>query len=149
MVVSSDWDDTIVDARTQEWLPANEGDIAPLDALKTLLRNGHRVIINTCRANWPEGHASVEAKLQAAGLDVTGRLSVWTGAGKPHADVYADNLSFPPFEGQWRALLAHVARTPPVPRGTTVVPARYQRGAARRGTPPTTATFPNWPGGLN
>lgn len=52
-----DWDDTLVDVKTQEWLPN-----AP-QALRTLLHDGP-VIIYTCRANWPEGLASIEAKLQ-------------------------------------------------------------------------------------
>lgn len=83
MTVATDWDGTLVDTKTQEWLPG------ALDALKTLLREGHRVIVHTCRANWPEGRSSIEGKLESIGLRPAGRkLSV---VGKPLADVYVDD----------------------------------------------------------
>lgn len=113
MHIAVDWDGTVVDPKTQEWLPGRVGDLAPLVALRRLLRDGHRVTLLTCRANWPEGLASIEAKLHEAGL---GAVTVWTREGKPHAHVYVDNQSFPPFRGEWSALLAHVEKTTPVPR---------------------------------
>lgn len=124
MTVATDWDGTLVDTKTQEWLPG------ALDALKTLLREGHRVIVHTCRANWPEGLASIEAKLALAG--VVG-AHVWTGQGKPHAHLYVDNQAVT-FDGEWEPILSHVSTSTPVKLS---VPRRYRAGT-RPGRPRTT-----------
>lgn len=130
MTVASDWDGTLVDSKTQDWLPG------ALEALKRLLRDGHRVIIHTCRANWPEGLASIEAKLALAGVR---GAHVWTGAGKPHAHIYVDNQAVT-FEGDWAPILTHISSSTPL---KTVVPARYRRGTGA--TTVRTRAFPKPP----
>lgn len=104
-IVAVDWDDTLVDARTQEWLPGAKA------ALHQLLSEFRTVIIHTCRANWPEGLAQIEAKLAEA--------APWRSAiaeeririePKPRADFYIDNQAIR-FERSWpSALLAMRAR---------------------------------------
>lgn len=95
-----DWDDTLVDARTQEWLPN------AINALKALLAQGP-VIIHTCRANWPEGLASVEQKLDQA-FTCHWRQTGLTIAAKPSAAVYIDNQALR-FNGDWAATLRELA----------------------------------------
>jgi hypothetical protein len=56
--VAVDWDGTLVDAKTQEWLPGS------VHALGVLLARCRTIIVHTCHANWPEGRAAVEAKLE-------------------------------------------------------------------------------------
>lgn len=100
-----DWDDTVVDVDTKAWFPLARA------ALRALLGRGYTIVIHTCRANWPEGLAEVRDGLDVAGL---AGMDVWTQPGKPHADRYVDNQSFPPFKGDWDALLATLPpkRTP-------------------------------------
>lgn len=93
-VLAIDWDGTLVDGESQEWLP----DAA--EALHQLARD-HTVIVHSCRANWSEGLASIEARLIDIGLPT---VTVWTDAGKPVADLYIDDHGCH-FNGNWPALL--------------------------------------------
>lgn len=95
--VAVDWDGTLVDARSQEWLPGAQA------ALRQLKARGYEVFIHTCHANWPEGQASVEAKLAEAGLD----LEI---VAKPLADFYIDDRARR-FDGNWKLALAQVPLT--------------------------------------
>ena len=83
MKIGIDWDQTLVDTKTQEWLPG------ALERLRRMVADGDDVFVHTCHANWPEGRASVEAKLAQAGL----RLRV---EAKPLADVYIDDRAEKP-----------------------------------------------------
>lgn len=87
-----DWDGTLVDGQTQEWLPGAQ------QALRELLSMYRTVIVHTCRANWPEGRAQVEAKLAAAHFY---DLQI---VAKPQADFYIDDQAIR-FEG-WPQTLA-------------------------------------------
>lgn len=98
-----DWDGTLVESATTDWYPMARG------AVRILLGRGYTVVIHTCRVNWPEGLAQVHEGLEVAGFS---GLDVWTQPGKPHAEMYVDNQSFPPFDGDWDALLAAL---PPKP----------------------------------
>lgn len=91
--LACDWDGTLVDS-DQRWLPYAE------ESLRALTRDGHTVIVHSCRANWPEGLASIYAKLQAAHLPI----EVWVQAGKPDADLYLDDRAVF-FNGDWPTLL--------------------------------------------
>lgn len=93
-----DWDDTLVDAQTQEWLPGAR------TAIIQLRIRGYEPFIHTCRANWPEGLASIEAKLAAE------RLSIRVEA-KPYADFYIDDKAVPILDGDWQAVLRSVPPT--------------------------------------
>lgn len=95
--VAVDWDGTLVDARSQEWLPGAQ------NALRQLKARGYEVFIHTCHANWPEGVAAVEAKLAQAGLD----LEI---VAKPSADFYIDDRARR-FDGNWKLTLALVPPT--------------------------------------
>lgn len=116
-----DWDGTLVDA-DQEWLPYAQ------ESLRALQQQGHTLMIHSCRANWPEGLASIEGKLASAHLAVP----VWTDAGKPAADLYIDDKAVY-FDGQWPRLLAMLkdaTRPKPVtlPRTTKPSVRRARRG---------------------
>lgn len=100
--VAVDWDDTLVDARTQEWLPGAR------TAIRQLQGRGYDVFVHTCRANWPEGHASIEAKLAEAHLQLEVKP-------KPTADFYIDNLALR-FDGEWPELVRQVPPTAKVLR---------------------------------
>ena len=94
--VACDWDGTLVDPATQEWLPGG------LMALKQMLVQYRRVLIHTSRANWAEGRAQIEAKLEQA-LTKPGRVMYGDQlqvVPKPLADVYVDNKALR-FEGDW------------------------------------------------
>lgn len=95
--VAVDWDGTLVDARSQEWLPGAQA------ALRQLKARGYEVFIHTCHANWPEGAAAVEAKLAEAGLD----LEI---VAKPLADFYIDDRAIE-FCGTWRFAMSKVPPT--------------------------------------
>lgn len=80
-VVAIDWDQTLVDTRTQEWLPG------AVDALHRLLSNSSvKVIIHSCRANSAAGAAAIRTKIQATlgahDVRVEGKLT---------ADIYIDD----------------------------------------------------------
>lgn len=120
-----DWDDTLVDAKTQEWLPG------AAEAFRLLLTQWRTVIVHTCRANWPEGVAQIEAKIEAdiAGkpwqthIAPAGRIQI---VGKPSAEAYIDNLAVR-FTGDWQKTLGELPPPPAVrPRKSVVV-----RGPAR------------------
>lgn len=83
MIHAVDWDDTLVDAKTQAW---QDGALA---VLQRWLIAGDKVIVHSCRANWPEGRQQIVAALKAARLDHP-HVSV---EGKPQADDYIDNLA--------------------------------------------------------
>lgn len=97
MRLAIDWDDTLVDARSQDWLDGAE------HALRELHAMGHKLVIHSCRTGWPEGLASIEAKLARHGLTF---VTVDTGPGKPAADKYIDNAAIT-FPGTWSPILAH------------------------------------------
>lgn len=98
--VCVDWDGTLVDTQSQQWLPGAQA------FLHGLLARGYRVVVHTCRANWPEGLASVEAKLEDARL----RPPHVTVAGKPAAVAYVDNLAVR-FEGDYQPILREIQPT--------------------------------------
>jgi hypothetical protein len=104
MTVACDWDGVLADPQTQEWLPGAQ------QALRRILSAGHRVIVHTCRANWPEGLAAVRQKLAAAGLPV----DVWADQGKPHADLYIDDRAVH-FGGDWSEIVQQLERRKTAP----------------------------------
>lgn len=89
-MIAVDWDDTLVDARSQEWLPG------AVVALRTF-RNGGGVFVHSCRASWPGGLDQIRLKLRSAGF---GDVRV---VPKPQADRYVDNLGWH-FPGSWAAV---------------------------------------------
>ena len=89
MIFCLDWDGTLVDVETQEWLPG------AVRAVKDLLRAGHDVVVCSCRATWPEGLEQIEGQLREARLG-----SVPVSAVKPYADVYVDDKAVV-FGGDW------------------------------------------------
>lgn len=135
--VCVDWDDTLVDAKTQEWLPGAQ------EALAQLLTQFRQVIVYTAHANWPEGFAAVEAKLEQAvakpwhSASITDdRLSVQP---KPLADVYIDDRAVR-FGGDWTETLANVAAgTSPKPTPAASKPHGIQTGYATVNTTVATA----------
>lgn len=74
-----DWDGTLVDDN-DNFLPG------ALDALRQLSNHGD-IILHSCRGNYYEGALGIKGRLAEAGISV----SVWTGQGKPLADVYIDD----------------------------------------------------------
>ena len=94
--VAVDWDGTLVDPLTQEWLEDAEW------ALGRMIQAGWKVTVFSCRAGWPEGLASIAAKLDESRLssvDVTNE--------KPDADVFVDDKALS-FDGDWSAVLADI-----------------------------------------
>lgn len=103
--IAIDWDDTLVDVKTQEWLPTARSAIVQLRA------KGYEPFIHTCRANWPEGLASIEAKLREE------RLTIPVVA-KPYADFYIDNKGVA-FD-EWRHVIQLIPPTPQAVRNLRV-----------------------------
>lgn len=103
--VCVDWDDTLVDARSQQWLPESQR------RLRDLLARGYQVIVHTSRANWPEGAATVAAKLVDAGFRAPHVIVV----AKPHAVAYIDNLGFR-WDDNWTEILRQIPPTATVAR---------------------------------
>jgi hypothetical protein len=99
--VAVDWDDTLVDVRTGEWITG------AADALHELRRRQFNVIIWSCRANWQEGLDSIVEKLYEIGLVPDGKtLSI---VGKPMALAYIDDKALR-FQGDWQDVLVDVYR---------------------------------------
>lgn len=96
MRVVLDWDDTLVDVATQEWLPDAEW------ALGKMVKAGWKVTVLSCRASWPEGAAAIAAKLDASRLSAVDVTDV-----KPAASVYIDDKALR-YEGDWSSLLSQM-----------------------------------------
>lgn len=96
MRVVLDWDGTLVDAQSQEWLPDAEW------ALGRMVKAGWKVTVLSCRASWPEGRASIEAKLDDSRLSAIDVTDV-----KPQADVYVDDKAVR-FGGDWAAIFSDI-----------------------------------------
>ena len=100
--VAVDWDGTLVDPKTQEWLPDAKW------ALRQLLSRYSQVVVHTVRATYPEGVVKVEGSL----LDVIypadqGRIVI---AGKPAADVYIDDRAVR-YAGDWQQTMRELRGT--------------------------------------
>lgn len=91
MIVAIDYDDTLVDVTTQEWLPG------ALAALRSLRKQGHKIVIHSTRANSQWGIDVIRAKLGPMFKDVQIEP-------KPKADVYIDDRARR-FDGDWPATL--------------------------------------------
>lgn len=101
--VAVDWDGTLVDPRTQEWLDDAYGSgMRGNMLLRLLLERCGAVIVHTCRATWPEGLAQVEAKLDET-LTLQWRSLPLTIVGKPLADFYLDDRA-----RDWPGLVAEL-----------------------------------------
>lgn len=96
MRVVLDWDGTLVDPRSQEWLTDAEW------ALGKMVKAGWKVTVLSCRATWPEGRASIEAKLDDSRLSAIDVTDV-----KPLADVYVDDRALR-FGGDWAEVFADI-----------------------------------------
>jgi len=95
--VAFDWDSCLVDVKSKLWTPGARSALADVQA------RGYTPFVHTCRANWAEGRAEVEAALHDAHLD----LEV---VGKPDAAWYIDDHALV-YDGNWRATLASVPPT--------------------------------------
>lgn len=91
-----DWDDTLVDRETQEWLPG------ALNFVRALVMAKHHVFVHSSRANSPQGIALIERKLWEA------RLPALRVLPKPAADLYVDNQAHA-FSGDFEPLYRHPA----------------------------------------
>lgn len=95
--VAFDWDDCLVDVATKLWLPGSRS------AIEDVRARGYEPFVHTCRANWAEGRAEVEALLREAHLD----LEI---VAKPEARFYVDDRALE-FAGNWRQTLASIPPT--------------------------------------
>jgi predicted mannosyl-3-phosphoglycerate phosphatase (HAD superfamily) len=121
MDIAVDFDGTLVDQQLQ-WLPG------ALEALQRMVKAGHKVIIHSCRANWPEGMASIEHKLQAAGLGIP----IWDQPGKPAADIYVDDRAVH-FANNWAEIIVQLERAAGL---THMAPTIRTRKPSQRRRPP-------------
>ncbi len=97
MRIGVDWDDTLVDAKTQEWLDgAREG-------LIRLMRQGHEPVIMSRRAAWAGGVTQIQTTLAAA------RLADIQVIEKPNVDLIVDNDALR-FEGNWSDTTAEIRK---------------------------------------
>lgn len=90
-----DWDGTLVDTGSQEWLPGAQ------EALRALLKRGYKITIHSSRANWEGGMEQIRLVL---GKRLADQVEL---AGKPVADLYIDNLALT-FAGDWTPILAQL-----------------------------------------
>lgn len=97
MKIAIDWDDTLVETDSQQWLPGAR------DALRFLVVR-HKIIIHSSRANWDGGEQQIRERLGP----LNGQVEI---AGKPVADAYVDNLAVT-FDGNWPAVLAALRKAP-------------------------------------
>ena len=91
-----DWDDTLVDAHSQQWLDGAER------TLRHLYLRGHTLTVMSARAGFPAGRQQIEDKLAQLGLE----LEVYA---KPQADLYIDDRAYR-FDGDWDALTRRIRR---------------------------------------
>lgn len=94
MLIAIDWDATLVDTETQEWLPG------ALNAVRQLRRQGHRLIIHSARARSQWGEDQIRSKLGPMLADIQIEA-------KPKADIYLDNQGLR-FNGDWSAAVREV-----------------------------------------
>ena len=91
-----DWDDTLVDAHSQQWLDGAER------TLRHLYLRGHTLTVMSARARFPVGRQQIEDRLAQLGLE----LEVYA---KPQADLYIDDRAYL-FDGDWDALTRRIRR---------------------------------------
>jgi ribonuclease HI len=89
-----DWDQTLVDAKTQEWLPG------ALDGLRWLRRQKHTVVIHSVRADSDYGRDQILGALQRHKF----KFEVFA---KPAADLYVDDKAVA-FAGSWPEVIKAV-----------------------------------------
>lgn len=89
--VAVDWDGTLVDPITQNWLPGAQ------QALQAMLTRGYRVTIHSSRANWDGGIEQIADKLAGYAHRVTIQP-------KPEANIYIDDRALR-FNGDWEPIL--------------------------------------------
>lgn len=107
--VAVDFDDTLT--RHGIWIPG------AAEAIRQLWRQDVLVVVHSCRANDPHGHAQIQQALHDLGPPPVGprggrRLHIHTGPGKPHADAYIDDKAIR-FQGDWPATLNELERVLP------------------------------------
>lgn len=90
-IVCVDWDQTLVDTESQEWLPG------ALDALRWMRGRGVKVIIHSVRAEREYGRSQIEDKLRKHKLD-------FEVLPKPYADFYIDDKGYA-FQGTWAKVI--------------------------------------------
>ena len=91
-----DWDDTLVDAQSQQWLDGAER------TLRHLYLRGHTLTVMSARARFPVGRQQIEDRLAEIGVP----LAVHA---KPAADLYVDDRAYR-FDGDWDALVHQIRR---------------------------------------
>ena len=104
MTVALDWDGTLVDTKTQKWLPG------ALEFVRAAVAAKRGVVIHSSRANSPQGLQTIEETLQAAGLPP---FKIFP---KPHADLYVDNQALR-FTGDWNDVYRHPSLAGGKPHG--------------------------------
>jgi predicted HAD superfamily phosphohydrolase YqeG len=96
-ILCLDWDQTLVDTESQEWLPG------ALDALRWMRGQGHKVIIHSVRAERDYGRNQIEEKLRQHKL----KFEVLA---KPYADLYVDDKA-QEFDGSWPKVIREIRAT--------------------------------------
>jgi hypothetical protein len=102
-----DLDDTLLekDPMSGEYTQPTDGAI---EAMQTLLEEGHKLSIFTARFNpmplqkRQELKEEIEQTLQQLGFP---EMEVWTGMNKPSADIFIDNNAVT-YDGDWGLALA-------------------------------------------